>query len=477
MSHELYDLLFDGVAEGQDPQQVKTAFAQLFGLDEAKVERIFSANNAVLKTNVNAATAEKYIARLSTLGVVVAKRRVVPVESSLSIEMPQDVPEQQSDAHESPMQQSNTQHAADEFDSTAKTADVNAEENNATRWIGFEFSGKGFEYFKIWIVNILLSIVTLGIYSAWAKVRNKQYFYGNTSLDNASFEYTAEPLKILKGRIIAVAFFIVYSIALNSAPLLGAAMGLLLLVFLPWIIVNSLKFNARHSSYRNINFRFVGTILGALKAFILWPLAGLLSFGILFPFVWKKQTAYITNNHLYGSAPFSFDVNVKEYYKMLLLLIGGIVAFCIVMAVAFGSAFAGLLAAGVENMAATILATMLGLIPAIIAYLVFYFAVIAYVVVTMTNIHFNHTQLQAHRFESTWATVSYTLLLLTNTIGVLLTLGLFIPFAKIRTAAYKATHITFAAKGSLDSFIAAEQEQSNSLGEGVHDIFDIDISL
>lgn len=37
----------------------------------------------------------------------------------------------------------------------------------------FSFTGSAGEYFRIWIVNIALSIVTLGIYSAWAKVRTK----------------------------------------------------------------------------------------------------------------------------------------------------------------------------------------------------------------------------------------------------------------------------------------------------------------
>ena len=30
------------------------------------------------------------------------------------------------------------------------------------------FTGKASEYFGIWIVNVLLTILTLGIYSAWA---------------------------------------------------------------------------------------------------------------------------------------------------------------------------------------------------------------------------------------------------------------------------------------------------------------------
>ena len=42
--------------------------------------------------------------------------------------------------------------------------------------IQFEFTGDAKEFFRIWIVNLALSIVTLGIYSAWAKVRTQPLF-------------------------------------------------------------------------------------------------------------------------------------------------------------------------------------------------------------------------------------------------------------------------------------------------------------
>ncbi|MGA3159250.1 MAG: DUF898 family protein, partial [Steroidobacteraceae bacterium] len=45
-----------------------------------------------------------------------------------------------------------------------------------------EFRGEGGEYFRIWIVNLLLTLLTLGIYSAWAKVRKQRYLYSNTSV-------------------------------------------------------------------------------------------------------------------------------------------------------------------------------------------------------------------------------------------------------------------------------------------------------
>jgi len=66
-----------------------------------------------------------------------------------------------------------------------------------------QFSGLAQEYFSIWIVNLFFTVVTLGIYSAWAKVRNKRYFYGHTRVHKHNFEYLATPTQILKGRIIA----------------------------------------------------------------------------------------------------------------------------------------------------------------------------------------------------------------------------------------------------------------------------------
>ena len=76
--------------------------------------------------------------------------------------------------------------------------------------VPFEFRATGGEYFRIWIVNLLLTIVTLGIYSAWAKVRRLRYFYGSTLLDGHSFEYHAKPLAILKGRLIVFAAYVVF---------------------------------------------------------------------------------------------------------------------------------------------------------------------------------------------------------------------------------------------------------------------------
>ena len=72
------------------------------------------------------------------------------------------------------------------------------------------FNGKAGEYFGIWIVNLLLTLITFGVYSPWAKVRRKKYFYNNTLIDNVGFDYHAKPIAILKGRAIAFVLFLGY---------------------------------------------------------------------------------------------------------------------------------------------------------------------------------------------------------------------------------------------------------------------------
>jgi uncharacterized membrane protein YjgN (DUF898 family) len=60
------------------------------------------------------------------------------------------------------------------------------------------FTGRGSEYFRLWVVNVLLTLLTLGLYSAWAKVRTARYFRSNTWLDGHVFDYHGRPPSLLQ---------------------------------------------------------------------------------------------------------------------------------------------------------------------------------------------------------------------------------------------------------------------------------------
>lgn len=327
----------------------------------------------------------------------------------------------------------------------------------------FIFHGNGTEYFRIWIVNILLTIVTLGIYSAWAKVRNERYFHSNTEVSGSRFAYLASPITILIGRIIAVAVFVVYSLVSNFFPIAGLVMALLLMVALPWIIVRSLRFNRRMSAWRNIRFGFDGSVWHAAQAFLLWPLAGVLSVGLLMPVALYKQSQYIINNTRYGTARFSLAKCGGDYYKIYIF-----------------AALIGLLAAGVSFLLGLLLAMVMGyqVLIALISMLTYLF-IFAFISVRTTNLIFNNTALSSgdFTFDCNWQIASYIKLVMINSLFTLLTLGLYYPWAKVRVAKYAAEHLALNTHRDLEGFIAAEEDNISALGEELGDVFDMEVGI
>ena len=63
-----------------------------------------------------------------------------------------------------------------------------------------EFTGSGGEYFRVWIVNVLLGILTLGFYTPWARRRTAQYFYDHSMVAGSPLEFTAQQRKMVAVR-------------------------------------------------------------------------------------------------------------------------------------------------------------------------------------------------------------------------------------------------------------------------------------
>src|SRR5262245_56616722 len=136
-------------------------------------------------------------------------------------------------------------YAEDIMDAVQPNSEGGVRAGAATTELALEFRGRAGEYLRIWVVNLCLTLLTLGIFSAWAKVRKKRYLYSHTTLDGTPFQYLGQPLPILKGRLIAAALFLTYYVYSNfitaSLPYVLAA-GL---VLAPWVLVRSPSFNAR----------------------------------------------------------------------------------------------------------------------------------------------------------------------------------------------------------------------------------------
>lgn len=330
-----------------------------------------------------------------------------------------------------------------------------------------EFSARAGEYFRIWIVNLALSVLTVGIYSAWAKVRKKRYLYAHTRIDGDSFEYRANPLAILKGRLIAVALFAGYSFGGQFSPLLGGLCALALLFAMPWLIVRSLAFNAWNSAYRNVRFRFLGRYGEPLKLIVGGGLATLFTLGLAYPWVKSRWTRFAVANHAFGATRATLGVITSRFYGIYLKALGLLVGSAMLLGVAAG--LLGFLRGGAPRDSALVF-FMAGV------YLL-YLLVYAYLNAQITNATWNAARLGAVRFESRLRGRDLTLLYLGNIVAVLCTLGLAIPWAVVRTLRYRAAHTALLASGGLAGFVAGQGEALSATGEEVGEMFDLDFSL
>ncbi len=184
-----------------------------------------------------------------------------------------------------------------------------------------EFTGKASEYFGIWIVNLLLSILTLGIYSAWAKVRRKKYFNNNTLIDDVGFDYHAKPIAILKGRIIAFAIFMAYAFSENIHPLMPALFGLAFFFLIPWLVVRASIFNARNTSHRGLRFDFVGKVGEAFRVFVLLPIMAAFTGWLAFPYAANQKDKYLMSSHKFGTSQFDMQAKAGAYFKVYAIVL------------------------------------------------------------------------------------------------------------------------------------------------------------
>jgi uncharacterized membrane protein YjgN (DUF898 family) len=140
------------------------------------------------------------------------------------------------------------------------------------------FTGSGKEYFKIWIVNVLLTIITLGIYYPWAKVRNRRYFYANANLADRNFEYHATGKQLFIGFLIATGIFILFQVFSQISPIGSLVLLGILFLAIPWLIWRSLIFNMRVTSFSNVYFAFKGKLKQAYVNFFVYPFLLMLVF-------------------------------------------------------------------------------------------------------------------------------------------------------------------------------------------------------
>lgn len=342
------------------------------------------------------------------------------------------------------------------------------------RRFSLTFTGDSGEFFRIWIVNILLSLVTLGFYIPWAKVRTRRYFHAHTHLDGHSFDYLAKPVNILVGYVIVVVLYVSSQVLGIFNPLFTLGAFALYALLAPWLIFKAMRFKAHNTSYRNVRFEFHGTIGDAYLIFLGMALLMPLTFGFIFPYWAMKQKEYFYKNLRFGGKRFQFAPEGGEYYARY--LVGGFISillygfFLLVMVIVAGSGSrTGQVDAG--NMVAGIVF--------VVSYAVFLMGFVfaqIYVFVSIFNYNLDRLVLDRIQFKSKMKVVQYYWLILTNLVASVCSLGLLVPWAAIRRMRYRVENVELIHEGdSLGTFTSEAGETQSAIGDAAADLFDFEV--
>ncbi len=372
--------------------------------------------------------------------------------------------------------------------------------------VPLEFTGAGGEYFRIWIVNLLLVFVTLGIYLPWAKVRKLRYFYNNTQIGGHALDFHGEPRKMLRGTALAGGLFMVYSFATQFSPVAGLVAILALVALWPVLLRSALQFRLGHTSWRGLRFSFTGDTAGAYKAVVVpmlllavplalvsmieeqpeaaelvdsavlgWALLACLGAGMLtLPYYLWRLKKYQHDHFRLGQLQTELRLGPWPVYGVCLRTIGVVVAPVLLIGAGIALS-AGLSAMGVEVMSAVF---ALFALLFVLSMLYMNLLVGPYLTVRMQNLIWTKTGNRYLRFRSELKLASYFGLQVKNWLLLMLTLGLYWPWAAVANRRMRLEAVTLVSRVDLDELIMALRPRTGDAAADMGDeLLGFDIGL
>jgi uncharacterized membrane protein YjgN (DUF898 family) len=375
--------------------------------------------------------------------------------------------------------------------------------------VRLEFTGSGSEYFRIWIVNLLLTLVTLGLYYPFAKVRRLRYFHGATEVGGAPLSFHADPWKMFRGYVLVALMLAAYTGAGQFSATAGAIAFLIVAALWPALWHSSMRFRLANTGWRGLRFRYTGTRasayavmavpLGVAMLFVLGALLtqpeappvppsgeevppsaselfaalapGVVMLALLPLFFWLLKRLQHSNYAL-GPERTGFTARVGSFYGL-----------------AFTAGFVGIVAMfGIGILAAIVISALrslgiggiawLSVVAMVLGYLVVFSLVGGYWTARMQNLTWGHTASARLRFKSSLPAHALARLWFKNLLLVLLTLGLYFPFAQVATARLRLEAITVVSEVDPDEFAAtAAQADEAAAGDAAGDLLGLDIGL
>ena len=365
----------------------------------------------------------------------------------------------------------------------------------------FKFKGTAVDYYRIYAANTLLTVITLGIYSSWAKVRNKRFFYGNTYLGKHNFDYDAKPITMLIARFIVLAFMTFLAVSISLALSYSRVAlewgintrGIVLLIlfcFLPLVVVSSRNFDACHTTHRSVRFNYDTIYMPSVYLFLAYlaPAIILLTFVDMIPteisllhiilavvamylvfftpaYFYYKHRIQI-NQFKFGTLCFAYRARLRDYYKIAFV---SVILALVILIITYIFAFS------VSKSDSEFLFILFFALPPPLFVLVligtFRCCIVA---LFFSSIELDEGSRIISKIRAKELFLKY---LLVNIVAIIFTLGILLPWVRVRTWRYVTEQISFLPSHNTGVVLAGPNNDISPIAGELADISDIDVDF
>ena len=391
------------------------------------------------------------------------------------------------------------------------------ENSHGSTRLKFVFRGSTDDYFKIYYTNVMLVSITLGIYSAWAKVRNKRYFYGNTTLNGHNFDFDASPISILISRVLVIVIVVGAIFAEEFYQLFWFSVGLfslMLILLFPFAIVRGRAFNARHTLHRSVRFRYLNNYWPSIRLFCLYFFPIVLFFALLslneqqgdpqqdpgfvspvavialFAYIILMTPAYFCLKHRimvnqlkFGNLTCSYTASIRSYYGhamasflwgVLISILLALITFLVSLAIYSTNSDFVSEAFGESSNIIEILVTMLIYMMLILGPMAVMIFLAKMVPLFYSSIMFS----DGSKLSTTASAMTYFFKYkIVNTFLLVISAGLLLPLVKVRNWRYVTENLTLHLALKTAEVFASKEERITPLAEELADVADFDLDF
>ena len=346
----------------------------------------------------------------------------------------------------------------------------------------FQHHGSIGELYGIYFRNLVLKIVTLGIYHFWAKTRIRHYLWSQTAFDGERFEYTGTARELLRGYLKAMAILIptliVFQVLIRIFQTNAVVATVLNLLFYAGFIVfaglarfASWRYRLSRTRWRSIRMAMTGSAVTFGFMTLGHVLLTGLTLGLYYPRMSNELTRYLLGNTWFGTIRCAYDGRAGDLFvpfawRWVATLFGisglsGVIGVLVIV---------GADGPGNESIEAFI-PILIIVVPALLIGLSIPVLWLPYRAVQYRYFA-EHSRLGAMEFTLGYSGGRYSWMFISSLTISLLTLRFGFPIVIMRWVKFTLGHLT--ANGTLDyAAILQSQEAIPAGGEGIAEALDI----